>query len=107
MAYGTKFTKTTKDKLQPVETLTWILVDSKPLKDDIRKQAPGVHGTEFCAQLLNLNGTSQQDLDPYSAFKHMTPDAWIPRMVERANQFLQDVPANQNYRKTTSGELEL
>ena len=107
MAYGTKFTKTTKDKLQPVQTLTWILVDSKPLKDDIRKQAPGVHGTEFCAQLLNLNGTSQQDLDPYSAFKHMTPDAWIPRMVERANQFLQDVPANQNYRKTTSGELEL
>ena len=106
-AFGTKFTKTTKDRHQPVQALTWTLVDSKPLKDDIRKQAPGVHGTEFCAQLLNLNGVAQQDLDPYSAFKHMTPQEWIPRMAARANQHLHDVPADQNYRKTTSGQLEL
>ena len=105
-AFGTTFTKTTKDRSQPVPSLTWTLVDAKNIKEDIRKQAPGVHGTEFCAQLLNLNGITQQDIDPYGAFKHMTPEDWIPRMAARANEHLQAVPADQNYRKTTPGEVE-
>ena len=106
MAFGTQYTKYTKDRLQPVASLKWTLVDPTHIKDDVRKQVPGVHGTEFPAQLLNLNGISQQDLEPYGAFKHLTPEAWIPRMAELANNSLQEAPPDANYRKTTAAELE-
>ena len=105
-AFGTTFTKTSKDRFQPVPSITWTLVDSKNITNDIRKEAPGVQGTEFCAQLLNLNGIAQQDIDPYGAFKHLTPEDWIARMAAHANESLLAVPADQNYRKTTPGEVE-
>ena len=106
MEYGKIFYKESADKNQPVNKLGWVLIDASQVKDDLRKRAEGVKGTEFPAQLLNLKDTPASDLDVYKTFKHFLPPTWLQRMSDHANEHLFDHPTDINYRKTTPAEIE-
>ena len=55
LAYGTKFTKTTKDKSQPAASLVWKLEDATKMpKHCIREKEVGALGTKYGPQLINI-----------------------------------------------------
>ena len=104
LAFGTKYEKTTADKNQPVKKLVWTLVDHKELpKACARSKVEGWQGEEYNARLMNET-TPVNDI--YTAWKHLIPPMWLPKLVETANNSLSDDNIDKNYRLTCKAEME-
>ena len=106
MAYGSKFTKTTKDKSQPAASLVWKLEDATKMpKTCIREKEGGTLGTKYGPQLINIPpGENIESLR--KMWIHLRPKEWLPKLVETANGALYNDPQDRNYRKTTEAEME-
>ena len=103
--FGTIYETRTADRLQPVAKLDWTLVDTTELSGMcVRTKVDGVMGTEYGPRCLNKG---DKELDSvYKIWKHLLPPTWIPTLVATANSRLFDAPVDQNYRKTSAGEVE-
>ena len=107
MDYGAKYTKTTKDKTQPVPSVTWTLEDpAKMPKTCRRERVPGHLGTKYGAELINIPPNTSIDSLRKLA-NHLRPKEWLPKLVSTANSTLYDNPTDPNYRKTTECEMEV
>ena len=104
--WGKQFTRTTKDKTQPVPSLTWTLEDPEKMpKSCIREEVHGRMGTKYPAEIINIPpGTSIDSLRMMA--NHLRPKEWMPRLVRTANKTLYDNPEDRNYRKTNECEME-
>ena len=62
--WGKQFTRTTKDKTQPVPSVTWTLEDPEKMpKSCIREAVQGRMGTKYPAEIINIPpGTSIDSL---------------------------------------------
>jgi hypothetical protein len=101
--FGATFTRKSTDKKQPVNSLTWELVDYRKLpRTCVREKVEGNMGTEYPAQILNV----KEELNSmFKIFMHFCPPTWIKAFVDTANVTLLDDPIDKNYRQTTPGEM--
>ena len=102
--YGTKYTKTSKDKTQPAKEVVWELVDPQTLPTTCsRAQVEGRAGTEYEPMLINTGGNDVSTL--FGMWKHLCPPEFIPSFVRTANTKLFDNPVDKNWRKTCEPEM--
>ena len=100
--FGATYTRTSADKAQPVRSVTWTLVDETQIREDVRANKPGVHGTEFPPLLLN----QKKEIKCIGEmFDHLIPSTWLSKLTTTANESLFDEPLDKNYRKTSVSEM--
>ena len=106
MAYGTQFVRTSKDKMQPVPSVTWTLMDpTKMPKTCVRESVEGRLGTKYAAELINI--PSGMEIDSLrKMWVHLQPKEWLTKLVQTANSTLYNDPEDRNYRKTDVAQME-